>query len=88
MPGCLRSRATSCGGGSRIRSTLPAISAETRVGSDLIERKLTSVTLPSGFPHQFGLRTITVFTSGSRDFSMYGPVPLACSEAYDSSLAE
>ena len=28
-------------------------------------------------PHQFGFFLSTVFTSGSRDISMYGPVPLA-----------
>jgi hypothetical protein len=37
--------------------------------------------LPSGLPHQFGLRTNTVFTPISWLSTMKGPVPLACSTA-------
>jgi hypothetical protein len=79
-PFCFR-RGTSCGGGSLIRSTSPETSAASRVASEAIGVKITSSTLPSNrpslMPHQFGFFTHTVFTSGSRDFSMYGPVPLA-----------
>ena len=37
-------------------------------------------------PHQFGFFFNTVFTSGSRETSMNGPVPIACRIAKVSSL--
>ena len=74
-------RGTSCTGGSLMRSISPEISAASRVASDPIGVKIISSMLPSNrrslIPHQLGFLTSTVFTSGSRDFRMYGPVPLA-----------
>ena len=64
-----------------MRSISPDMSAATRVASDPMGVKITSSMLPSNkpslMPHQFGFFTSTVFMSGSRDFRMYGPVPLA-----------
>ena len=55
-PAVLRSRATSCGAGSRMKSSSPDSSAATRVGSLLMGVNTTSCTLPSKVPHQLGLR--------------------------------
>jgi hypothetical protein len=50
-----------------------------RVRADRREHDLVHVALeePALIPHQLGFLASTVFTSGSRDFSMYGPVPFA-----------
>jgi hypothetical protein len=61
-------------------------SAATRVAADLMGRQTISVTLPSRFPHQFGFSTSAVFTSASRTFSIYDPVPLVLRTANVSSL--
>ncbi len=81
-----RSRGTSCVGGSSTRSTSPDSSAAARVASDLIGVYTISVTLPSGLSHQSGFAISTVFTSGSRDFSMNWPVPLVLRAAKLSSF--
>src|SRR5690606_9204325 len=58
-------------------SISPDRSAATRVASDLMVWKITSVRLCSGLPHQFGFGLKTVFTPGSWLTTMNGPVPLA-----------
>ena len=69
----------SCTGTGSIMSMSPDSSAATRVASDLMVWKTTSVRLCSGLPHQFGLGLKTVFTPGSWLAIMKGPVPLALS---------
>ena len=91
IAGEARSRATSCEGGSRRKSTSPESSAASRVALDLIGRSITSVRLPSFMPalrpHQSLCATRTVCTSGWRSFTMNAPVPLAWRDAKVSSLA-
>src|SRR6185503_19203733 len=72
-------RSTSCTGTGSIMSISPDNRAATRVASDLMVVKMTSVRLCSGLPHQFGLGLKTVFTPGSWLTMMKGPVPLALS---------
>ena len=63
-------------GGSSTTSTSPDRKAAVRVALLAIGMATYSVTLPSVLPHQFGNRSSTVLTSGSRLRSMNGPVPL------------
>src|SRR5688572_18461426 len=77
VDGLLLMRSTSCTGTGSIMSISPDSSAATRVASDLIVVKMTSVRLCSGLPHQFGLGLKTVFTPGSWLTMVKGPVPLA-----------
>ena len=72
-------RSMSCTGTGSIMSMSPESSAATRVASDLMVWKITSVRLCSGLPHQFGLGLNTVFTPGSWLTIVKGPVPLALS---------
>ena len=72
------------------KSTSPESSAAVRVPLALIGCQMTSVTLPfSGETlfHQFGFSTSNVFTSGWRDLTMNGPVPLVLRDATVSSLS-
>src|SRR5579862_2788421 len=69
-------RATSCSGTGYIMSISPDSSAATRVASDWIGVKTTSVRLCSFWPHQASLGTRTVFTPACRDWILNGPVPL------------
>ena len=66
-------RSMSCTGTGSIMSMSPDSSAATRVASDLMVWKITSVRLCSGLPHQFGLGLNTVFTPGSWLAMMNGP---------------
>ena len=58
-------------------STSPESSAATRVASDWIGVKTTSVRLCSFGPHQAAFGTSTVFTPTWRELILNGPVPLA-----------
>ncbi len=73
----------SCTGGSRTKSSSPERSAALRVAPLATGRYSTVSRLPSNMPslvpHQSGLRLCVVFTPGSRETRMKGPVPLELS---------
>ena len=69
-------------------SISPDSSAATRVASDLMVWKVTSVRLCSGLPHQPGLGLYTVFTLGSWLTMVKGPVPFDLSANGLSEVAE
>ena len=81
MFGVSFSRGTSCGGGSLTRSTSPEIERRDarRVGDDRQIDDSVDVALEQAVLDAPPVRILrsTVRTSGSRDFSTYGPVPLA-----------
>ena len=62
--GVVLTRSMSCTGTGSIMSISPESSAATRVASDLMVVKITSVRLCSGLPHQSGFGLNTVFTPG------------------------
>src|SRR5262245_45188416 len=75
--GAALTRSMSCTGTGSIMSMSPDSRAATRVASDLMVWKMTSVRLCSGVRHQLGFGLNTVFTPGSWLAIMKGPVPLA-----------